>query len=632
MARRKSDTSYDVGDDYKEYDDNSIYALFRNEIGDFSRTYVEIVPGYYFNQKETLKRIELYNNSKFESGETDTEGFHKFFYNISQFACETAAKALDVDTKDYKFIPDTKADVIPTLFMSREMKLWMRQNHWGSTLNDITDDLPVYGSIVLRKTRKGIAQVNIHNIVNDPSVSKLSDGPVIETLPYTADDLMLEVENGWDAHAIQEVIERYNKDGQRNQILVQMRHGYVNRSKIEPGFDPSKDEDKLGYYVIVCAGVEKISTKRKGNQIASFINYGQVLFYQKIDPKKDFPYRELHYRKRKGRWLGYGVVERNFDAQIRQNELQNIKSKALYWAGRIVFQTLDDSPAKNLLTDLVNGEILRVKSEIKEIGIRNIDLNAFREEEQRWDKNVSESVFSLEALPQGSTAKSYRGQALQKLAADSFYKKKRENVGLFLRDLFFEFIIPQFKADKKKKHMLSLGADDKDREGLLSNYAEFLLYNHLETKTQNRMMILTKEAVDAERQRIKSRLLSSKNTHVEAPDEFYDNAKFHMELVITEEQIDLGQKAELVTQLFQTLAANPQVLQDENLRNLLTQVLATQGFSLLDLGISVPTTQPQPNAQPAQQPTQAQPNQPKTTPAPAAGGKIPTPMQAQMNA
>ena len=56
--------------------------------------------GYDFSQYGTLRTIELYHNSRFLSGNKDSLGREKPFFNICKFRVNVATRATDLDTKD----------------------------------------------------------------------------------------------------------------------------------------------------------------------------------------------------------------------------------------------------------------------------------------------------------------------------------------------------------------------------------------------------------------------------------------------------------------------------------------------------------------------------------------------------
>jgi hypothetical protein len=72
---------------------NSIYEFVKHARDDYFSRFVEVVPGYEFSQYETLRTIELYHNSKFQSGNEDSLKHEKSFYNICKSRVNAAMQA-----------------------------------------------------------------------------------------------------------------------------------------------------------------------------------------------------------------------------------------------------------------------------------------------------------------------------------------------------------------------------------------------------------------------------------------------------------------------------------------------------------------------------------------------------------
>jgi hypothetical protein len=85
---------------------NSIYEFVKQARDDYYSKEIEVVPGYEFSQYKTLRTIELYHNSRFESGKKDSLKREKPFYNITKFRVNVAVRATDLDTKDVQIKPE----------------------------------------------------------------------------------------------------------------------------------------------------------------------------------------------------------------------------------------------------------------------------------------------------------------------------------------------------------------------------------------------------------------------------------------------------------------------------------------------------------------------------------------------
>ena len=79
----------------------TIFSTIRKEKSDFINNNIYPVSGYSFNQYNTIKRIHLYSNSRFENGQYYL-GKEKIFFDINTNPTELAATMLDLDTRHIK--------------------------------------------------------------------------------------------------------------------------------------------------------------------------------------------------------------------------------------------------------------------------------------------------------------------------------------------------------------------------------------------------------------------------------------------------------------------------------------------------------------------------------------------------
>ena len=143
---------------------NTVLGRIRDEKEAVRMEEIELSQGYKFNQFQTLRRIELYYNSKFESGEFDHEGFKKYFYNIVRVPCQNATKEIDLDTKDI-ILRSEEGNFLVAEIMSAEFKQWMKDNNFAKKLNEYADIVPKYGSVVVKKVKDELFTVDLKNLI-----------------------------------------------------------------------------------------------------------------------------------------------------------------------------------------------------------------------------------------------------------------------------------------------------------------------------------------------------------------------------------------------------------------------------------------------------------------------------------
>jgi hypothetical protein len=85
------------------------------------------------------------------------------------------------------------------------------------------------------------------------------------------------------------------------------------------------------------------------------------------------------------------------------------------------------------------------------------------------------------------------------------------------------------------------------------------------------------EEVDALKQIIGIKLKGEKEITI--PANFYDSLKYKLDIVVTDEQIDLASKFSLLQVLIQMLGSNPTILQDPTTKKYFMQLLEMGGIS-----------------------------------------------------
>ena len=101
---------------------DNIFATTRGEINDFIYNPVEVVPGYLFNQYDTIKRAHLYINSRFQNyGLNQYQAQDdRIFYNIVKFRRDIAAKFINIDTKDIRLLEMNPKSKWSTFLLEKE--------------------------------------------------------------------------------------------------------------------------------------------------------------------------------------------------------------------------------------------------------------------------------------------------------------------------------------------------------------------------------------------------------------------------------------------------------------------------------------------------------------------------------
>jgi hypothetical protein len=543
----------------------TLLDLITQEKKDFEHQIVQVVEGFDFNQKSTLERIYRYYNSKFEGGEVDTEGNKKYFFNIVRNPCKVTTKAIDFDTKDIRILTAAGSDPLKTWYFERDLRFWMKDQDFGKVLNRIFTELPILGSVVL-KIIDGVPHfVDLRNFIVEQSADTLGKAEyIIEKHLFTPMEFRkVGTKMGWEN--IDKAIEEWRRMDEPY-LTVYERYGEV-----------KDEEDNFTYrrFFVADVGTEDVD------------RFGKVTPYQGIELASEevtkHPYHEFHLEKIPGRWLGVGIIETLFDAQVRMNELANQLSKGTYWAAAHIFQSADESVNRNLKHDVKDGEIITADSEITQVNMGNRNLDFFNQESMRWMKNIDDLTFRYEVirgerLPAGTPLGAARIAAFMNGA---YFDHIRETIALDMKKLIYDVIIPRFQRENTREHTLRLvGVDlDKIRELLIGEKAYNDLFRFIEKKRQ----LPSNRFLDGLKSIVGEKIGQKKEILLKIPKDFYKNLKYKIDIVITGEQKDTAVMAQTYFAALQAITADPTLLTDPSKKKFFYKWLEQGGISPIDL-------------------------------------------------
>lgn len=525
----------------------SIHTIIENEVKAYEEMTPSQNPSFAPRQKDIYELIDLYWVSKYRDGDSDTLGFKKVFYNIINFPVETNAKMLDLDTKDIRLIAEDWNSYWPSWIMQKELKMWMKDKYFGRQLNEYALNWPKYGHLFVKKVDDNVVLVPPQNMIMNPLALNIKNIPIIEKHEYSEEEFkQVGEERGWENMG---GIEPDNE----GTIIV-----------YEAYFPPGYLEGKENYFIV---------SKDTGN----------ILFY---DTKPKCPYKELPWERLFGRLFGRGQVEKLFEEQIYLNRISNYKASGLHWTSKHIFQTRDTKIASNLMTEVDDGEILIVNSELNPIAVEERNLSIYRAEEMRYEENALKRTFAREPItggrapagtPLGSTI-------LQTRMAMSFFEQKKQELAMFIKEILWDWVLPEFKNQKRKEHKILMqnlmadGEEDDDSDKFFK-----LKLN----ERMNRLKAKSVKYLSPEQWKIRKGIQAEilRGQEVSIPKGLYDNLKLKLDILIVGEQIDTSQRITTLQTVFQILGSNPTILQDKRIRKIFYKMLDLSGLNPKDLGL-----------------------------------------------
>jgi len=510
------------------------------EIDEFNKKTLPTNPSFAPSLRAIIDLINLYWMSKFKGGDLDSNNFRKSFYNIVNSPTEIAAKTIDLDTKDVRVIAENGQSYYPAWLFGKELKIWMKDEKnkdgktFGQWLNEIVFNYPKYGHILVKKTKNTVSLVPLENVYVEPGAKN-----------YMASEYLIEEH--------EYVIKNFTVDGK---IKVYERYGVT-------------DDPDVNFIVLPHRG-----TKKK-------LGENDILFKGEIDREK--VYKELKWEDVPGRALGRGQVEKLFEAQIAKNENESYLRAGYRWTAKHIFQSRDDTMAKNLISEIDDGEVLTVNSEITPVAMEERNLAALNTGDSKWDTLISKLGFSFEPLsgerpPSGTPLGT---SILQTKLSGQYYDLKREELGMFIKSILFEWILPGFAQQKKGVHGIMLGEfDEEELEKLNALISKNRVNKEIWKFIVRNERIPTMEDVDVITAVTREQLKTAKEINI--PEGYYDNMKYKIDIVITNEQIDMASKMTTLQTILQIIGSNPTILQEKRTRRVFYKLLDLAGISPTD--------------------------------------------------
>lgn len=545
-------------------------ALINQEIEDFKSKDIQIVPGYYFNQKSMIERVYLYFNSKYATGEIDDEGDRKYFYNIVRNPCKVFSKAVDFDTKNIRLLTTSGGNSMKTWYMERDLRYWMKKENFGSVLNKVFEELPKFGSVVLKIVNNKPKLVDLRNFFCSQTADTLDDAVFItEIHPYNVSQFRKAAKKmNWEN--VEEAIDKFREMKDTDYINVYERYGEI------------EENGEYKYKRVFIADVGKDEYDQATGQLVS--SRGVELKQDEVDKH---PYWEFHKEKILGRWLGVGVVEELIEPQIRNNEIANLQAKTSYWAALRIFQTRDAGVNRNLYTDVQTGEILTVDSEITQVDMSDRNLAFFNQEYVKWLKNRDELSFSYdvvqgERLPAGTPLGSARMAISQ---AMSYFQQVQQNIAMTVKKMLFDVVIPDFQRISTREHTLRLVGKD------LDNYVNLIKDEMVNIEITKQLLkhSLGKVPFPMEKDKeiiglaLEERIKRGNEQLIDIPKDFYKDIKYDIEIDIVGESEDTRVKNATMFAILQAITADPTITTDPAKRNILFALAEGGGLNPNDL-------------------------------------------------
>jgi len=286
------------------------HDIVREQEQDYISGDTDISEHVSFSVKDNIDRIEAYLFSKHISGDKDSLGRDKPFFNVVTAAANIWYRATDIDRANVRIRATKSAHHTTALLADVKSKEWMRKASIGIWLNDWGRVLARYGSAVskfVEQDGKLVATVVPWNRLIVDSIDFYGN-PVIEKHYYTP--AQLRKNKLFDIDEVESLIEhsltarkgldKNNKDNKAEYLEVYELHGEFPKSFIT---GKKSDEDTYTQQVHILS----FTTEEKDGK-------SEYIDYTLYSGQEKNPYHICHLIKEDGRVMGIGAVEHLFEA------------------------------------------------------------------------------------------------------------------------------------------------------------------------------------------------------------------------------------------------------------------------------------------------------------------------------
>lgn len=567
---------------------HEIGALIRKMESDY-RTGTTTISKYVdFNLLGNLEKIDAYTNSKHTSGDKDSLGRDKPFFNIVTSAINIWYRATDIDRKDIRIKSTKLKDTTRAFVATMKLQQWMRDTKFGAFLNKWGRSLAKNGSSVLKFVEK---DGKLHPMVMDwmkiiIDAVNFDDNPVIEIIELTP--AQLKRRKGYDQDVVKKLLgavqARETRDGQKkdtksNYIKLYEIHGELPLSYIT---DKEEDEGKFTQQMHV---VSFVASNDKKDEFEEFtLAKGR---------ESKSPYMITHLIEEENRSQAIGAVEHLFEAQWMNNHTAKGIKDHLDIASKLIFQTADDTfVGQNALSAIENGDILvhAPNEPLTQINNGSHDITQMQNFGAMWKQLGNEITGISEAMlgtqPKSGTA--WRQTEAILSESHDLFELMTENKGLHIEEMMRKFVLPHIKKDLKNREEIIGILEDHD----IKKIDNSLIKVQTEKKVKREIIDSLKQGelpvqldVEATKESVKSELAEMGNVRSFIPSEIEDlEWEHYFEGMVWESEVDVTGEASAtqshmttLTTVLQTIATNPAVLTDPNAKMLFNKILSMTG-------------------------------------------------------
>lgn len=587
---------------------NNIYELISSEENKYQTVPHFVTDKWEWRMPEHINLAILYKNSVFSTGKED----QKPFKNIIQPILNLQYTSLDFDVKDIQLFINNKDEYYKSFLLRAYHDTWARENKIDTFIDELIESYVDFGASLVKNVNSSRPEVvKLQTIAFCDQANLLGGTFAIKHSYSPAQFKQIGEESGWGnpnrgaTGTIDEVISMSTETSStpvnpntENQtvgknIEVYEVHGYLPDSWLNDSEYYGEKTYSLQLHIVTFYRDEK------GNK--KYI----CLFKGKED---ELPFKLLLRDEIYNRALGRSGAEELFEPQVWTNWNEIIVKEMLEQASKVIYQTADTGyTTRNNTKDAENGEVW-VHEEGKpatQVNTTPVSLNLFNNKINEWEAHAKQLGFANDALL-GVSPTSGTPFALQELVVNtgrSTHERRRGKIAEFVAEIYRDWIIPQLQKEivDGKEFLTELSLDE------LQDIADKVTESMINEEAMKQMLdgkLITREQVDQAKIEFKDNFMKKGNKRFfEILKDEFTESEVDVKVNIVGKQYNLAEKVQKLTNVFRQIFANPQILSNPQMSELLNSILESSGLN----PIYFKPEQVQPQMQQQQQPP-TQPN------------------------
>jgi hypothetical protein len=565
--------------------ENDIGEIIRKLETDFTSGTGTLMSKYVRNDLyEDINTIYAYLNSKHISGETDSMGREKPFFNVVIAARNIWYRATDLDRKNIILKAVKEEDTIAVFLLNVLLQDWMKRERFGTFLNSWGLELAGFNSVVVKFVEKDgklipsvvpwsrliVDQINFQDNV------KIEILELTESQLYDRYDKKL-VEELCNAKKARELTNKQVQDNKNNYYKLYEVHGVLSLSNIT---DKESDEDIFVQQMHVVSMVAR--EQDKGEDVFTL--------YKGREEKDPYMLTSL-IPATDGSVSLDGAVKNLFQAQWMVNHSKKAIKDQLDLASKLIFQTSDGNfIGQNALSAIESGDILihSLNQPLTQLNNNSHDVTSLSNFGAEWKmlgqeiNGISEAMLGV--TPKSGTAWRQTEAVLQE--SHSLFEIMTENKGLCIEDMLRIYIIPFLKKKMNNSKQVTAMLDMYGIKEIEARYIK-----NTAIKESNKMVIdqilsgqiAQQPDIEALQTGIAENLNEQGNQRFFKPDdgitwkEVVKDLEYDVEVEVTGEQADTQAVMTTINTALQTMI-NPAYSQNPQAQFLVNKILSKTGY------------------------------------------------------